>query len=159
VIDGKLNPAQLEALQRRLGEVYGRARLAVDRGVRNSTLRLARYIQQNKLSGQSLDVRTGLLKRSLQPPLFESDEDTTTGIIGRTMPAYGKAWEAGFSGSVMVKAHQRMNAGKDPRMVAIAAHARNVNMRAKHFLADSVNERGEAIKQDIRRRVLEAVKL
>jgi hypothetical protein len=47
---------------------------------------------------------------------------------------------------------------KDPRMIAVQARAMRVNMKAKHFLADSVNERGEAIKQDIRRRVLEAVK-
>jgi len=164
VIRGELDPSQLQALQRRLGDVYGKARQAVDKGVKENTFKLAAFIQNDKLSGQSLQVRTGMLKRSLQPPVFESDADSTTGIIGRTMPNYGKAWEVGFSGSVMVKAHQRMmktafgHPVKDPRMIAVQAHSKKVNMRAKHFLADSVNEQGEKIKLDIRARVLEAVK-
>lgn len=164
MINGQLNPAQLQALQRRLGDVYGKARKAVDTGVRQNTLKLASFVQNSKLSGQSLNAPTGMLKRSLQPPLFESDPDTTTGIIGRTMPNYGKAWEVGFSGSVMVKAHQRMmktafgHPVQNPRAILVQAHAKRVNMKAKHFLADSAKEQGEAIKQDIRRRVLEAVK-
>jgi hypothetical protein len=164
VISGNLNPSQLDALQRRLGAVYHQARQAVDLGVRQNAMKLASYIQNNKLSGQDLRVRTGMLKRSLNPPIFESDADTTTGIIGRTMPTYGKAWEVGFSGSVMVRAHQRMmktafgRPVKDPRAIMVQAHATRVNMPAKHFLANSAAEQGPQIAQDIRRRVQEAVK-
>lgn len=163
MIRGTLAPGQIETLRRRLESAYNKARQAMDKGIRKHAFRLAVFVQSEKLSGQVLNVRTGLLRRSIQPPLFEVGEDATTGIVGRTMPGYGKMFEAGFQGDVRVAAHERMMSlafGRpiqNPRKVTIAAYTRRVNIAPRAFLQTSLSENEEAIRQDIRQRVMEAV--
>lgn len=69
--------------------------------------RLQRKVREEKLNGQVLKVRTGLLRRSVDRRLI-TDGNAVSGVVS-TNVGYGKLHEYGFEGTVQqnVKAHLR----------------------------------------------------
>ena len=145
-----------------LGALAGLLHRAVGAGVRVSILDMVAHVTKNKLRGQYLRRRTGTLIRSITAsPRFATTPELVSGTLGSNLD-YARVHEEGFVGRVQVKAHVRRLVGpassragaRRLRKALIAgrstvahvrAHSRHVNVRARHFLRDTVSEkRGEA---------------
>lgn len=90
---------------------------------------LARRVQSNRLSGQSLHVRTGTLRRSIKSRVEESGTKMT-GIV-YTNVEYAPVHEFGFSGVVTVKEHLRRIADKS---FNVRSHSRRMNIPKRAFM-------------------------
>lgn len=123
-----------------------KVREAIRKEINLLGLEILRGVKANRLTGQSLNVRTGRLKRSINFKLTEAGE-AIQGRVG-TNVVYGRVWEKGFKGTVNVKAHQRRTKqGSAP----VSAHTRNVNLKARPFLLPELEMRREKIKTNLMR--------
>lgn len=135
---------------------------AVERAVKSSALSLVAYIKQEKLSGQVLNVKTGTLRRSIAAR-FETVDGEVRAYVGTNLK-YARIHEYGLKGQVPVKAHQRMmnvawgRRVKNPHMIDVRAHAMNVNIPARPFMAPSLAENREKITANIRQALAGALK-
>jgi hypothetical protein len=150
--------------------------------VRASILGMVAHVTKNKLRGQYLHRRTGTLIRSITAsPAFQSSEEVVRGTFGSNLD-YARAHEEGFSGKVQVKAHLRKLAprkllkarrlasgemilrAKDvrrnrriarrSRFAHVRPHSRQVDIPAKHFLADTVADKTAETGANVRKAVL-----
>jgi len=116
------------------------------------------FLSGQALSGQSLNVRSGRLRRSINEKFTEENGTTFTSSVG-TNVSYGRFWELGFSGLEEVKAHQRKmtmawgHRVANPREISVGAHPRKVEQAPRPFLQPSL----AAMKDAIRARLVGAI--
>jgi hypothetical protein len=111
-------------------------------GIERLSIRLTNKVK-DKLNGQVLKVRTGLLRRSITQAVMEQG-DTVTGITS-TAVAYARAHEYGFDGVVSVRAHMRtikqaFGRSINPVTFPVAAHSMHMKLPEKSFLRSSLRE-------------------
>lgn len=130
--------------------------------VENLSLKLMRKVKDEKLSGQILKNRTGMLRRSINYKVTSTPE-SVTGTVG-TNKEYAAAHEYGFSGVVTVKEHLRMATTawgqkmKNPHQVTVKAHDARRNLPERSFLRSSLNEMSGTIRADIEKALAKAIK-
>jgi hypothetical protein len=129
----------LEGLPDRL-----RAELKV--GIGRAALKLQREVVQQKLNGQVLKRRTGHLMNSVNQAVSESGTQIV-GIVSAGGPTvkYARAHEYGFSGTVTVKEHLRLQTmafGRpmEPRQVTVKAHSMKMNLPERSFLRSALRD-------------------
>jgi hypothetical protein len=137
---------------------------------------MVRYTIRSKLRGQVLNRVTGTLIRDVTAsptvePVAESG-GRITGAWGTSL-GYGRAHEEGFQGTVNVRAHHRRlrlrtksgrkrtektrlrDALRGKRTSArVRAHTRQVDIRAKWYLRDSLREKESKIDSAVRKALL-----
>ena len=139
------------------GDVRSQLRYAIGRSV----LKLQRSVQADKLTGQVLKVRTGLLRRSIGHLVIEGPE-FVAGTVS-TNVKYARAHEYGFRGQVSVRAHLRLvktafgKRLRHPVWVNVAAHTARMNLPERSFLRAALAEAAPAIEAEIARAVAAAV--
>lgn len=132
-----------------------RVRANVESAVQIEAFNLVSYIKQKKLSDVVLHVRTGRLRRSITARFEGQGSSTFLALVG-TNVKYARIHELGFEGTVQVPEHnvrahsRRMTTafGKplpEPKIVDVRAHVvkafgKNVKMKARPFLAPSLQE-------------------
>ena len=90
-------------------------------------------VVRNKMSGQYLGVITGTARRSITGGVRATPQ-SVTGEFGSGL-IYVRAHELGFRGTVAVKAHNRTSG-----TARVRPHQRVMNMRARRFLRDSLEQ-------------------
>lgn len=141
--------------------------------------RLQLKVEREKLKGQVLKVRTGLLHRSINSRLL-TDNNAVVGIVS-TNVGYGKAHEYGFSGTVTVKEHLR-KIRKQGRMslrsvkghemkvwtkkrgaltggvATVGAHTRHVDLPERSFLRSALADMQKEIVSGVEKAVADGIK-
>lgn len=108
------------------------------------------YVAKNKLSGQLLKRRTGTLAASIQHKVV-STSVSITGVVGSRINEgaplkYARIHEDGANQVVTVREHLRMmtmafgQAVKSPRKITVRAHSAKQHVKAKRYLAGSLEE-------------------
>lgn len=117
------------------------------RVVTASVFDLKAYVVSQKLSGQSLNRVTGTLAGSINTRIEEPGSSIfgRVGQLGSKSVPYAPIQEFGFSGPQTVKTHLRnitIAFGKSisPISITVNAHTRNVNIKEKRFMRDSLDE-------------------
>lgn len=119
-----------------------RARLFA--AVARASILLTRYVKEEKLSGQVLNVRTGTLRRKINYRMRETP-NSITGVVGVKL-AYAAIHEYGFDGDESVRAHLRRITQAFGRPLAspvtaeVRAYTRHVHMPERSFLRSSLRE-------------------
>lgn len=152
-----------ERVIKKLDKAQANLFIGVENSVKTEALNLLRYVKENKLSGQVLQVRTGRLRRSMTAKFEGQGTGTIRAIVGTNLK-YGRAWELGFKGDVKVKAFQRMQKMafgqpmKNPRMVEVKSFTRKMDMKARPFLGPSLEDNKQRILDNIREALSKALK-
>lgn len=110
-------------------------------------------VKTNRLSGQSLHVRTGTLRRSINRLVVQTG-DGVYAQVG-TNVAYAGVHEYGFQGIVNVRAHVRQMPSGEQN---VRAHTRRVDLPARSFLRSELASRADDIRAQIRKAAVEALK-
>lgn len=131
---------ELRALIERLGD---RLPAVVRPAVVASSQAMLRDVVLNRMSGQYLGVVTGTGRRSMEARVAEAANRLSASISNPL--GYIRAHEEGFKGPVSVRAHTRRlkargRAGKKKAATVahVRAHTRVANIRARHFMRDTV---------------------
>ncbi len=119
------------------------ARLGVD---------LQRSVQQDKLSGQSLKIRSGLLKASIDLQL-EQNGGTMSATVSTDLD-YARAQEYGFAGTVNVRASLRRVTEAFGRPIAektisVRAYSRRMDLPGRSFLRSALDDMAPQIQAGI----------
>lgn len=157
----------------RLAAMGGKVRSNLLRVIRSLTLEVEARVKQ-KLSGDVLHVRTGLLRSSITSRT-QVEGDSVVGSVG-TNVSYARVHEFGFNGVVTVAAHIRRTQaqmrratysvkgkdgeriykvrqtgkfGKSAGAVTVKTHQRHVNLPERSFLRSSLNEIADKARADI----------
>ncbi|MGD9613834.1 MAG: HK97 gp10 family phage protein [Alphaproteobacteria bacterium] len=125
--------------------------------------RLQRNVQKDKLSGQVLKVRTGVLRSSINLKVDDAP-DRITATVG-TKVAYARVHEFGFRGKQSVRAHLRKVTRLFGKPVTatlnIKAHTRNVKFPERSFLRSALKELEpdfkKGMKESLRRLIEDAI--
>ncbi|ENV98294.1 hypothetical protein P7L54_20800 [Acinetobacter bereziniae] len=138
-----------------LNEENNRVKVEIRRTITALTLKLQRMVQEDMLSGQRLNVQSGRLRGSLASKVEESG-GVIEGIVsaGGAHVKYAFIHEFGLSGSIGIKEHMRhikqaFGRPITPRDVLVKAHSRNVNVKEKRFMRDSLDEIAKIVPKDI----------
>jgi hypothetical protein len=134
---------------------------AVARTIERVLLMLVVRVKRDKLSGQVLKNRTGQLRQSItKDPAVGVHEDADgvsgrVGIFGGPTLGYGRAHEFGFSGTVAVPEHWRLQShawGQPiaPRSVLVSAHSMKLNLPERSFLRSALDDMRGDIDRDLR---------
>ena len=118
---------------------------AATRGLGKGMLLVQRDIVANRISGQYLGVVTGTARKSIGTQV-RTLRDRVQGFVGSPL-GYVRAHELGFSGPVPVRAHSRTLRGNTHD---VRAHERYVNMRARHFIRDSLRDKKDGVRLQVR---------
>ena len=142
----------LEAMKKRLtalgpqglaASVLAAVRLTVQTWLRGTV---------QKISGPYLGVVTGTARRSItSTAAIEGDGEVVRGRFGSPL-RYVRAHELGFRGAVYVREHVRDPTDRAAHIVR--AHSRYVNMRARHFMRDTIHEDLVGTEHRLRRALL-----
>src|SRR6266702_3268297 len=133
----------VESVRASLGDLPDQVRARVRVQVRRLGLELLRKVKSEKLSGQVLKVRTGLLRRSINEQTTEQG-DRIESAVG-TNVVYGRFWELGFRGLEQVKAHTHTLHGV---VAQVRAYSRRVNQGPRPFLRPALDEmRDQVVEQ------------
>jgi phage gpG-like protein len=145
-----------------LAAMPARVQAGLVRAVTALSLQVQQRVQEQKLSGQVLRVRTGTLRRSITATV-ETAPDSVIGTVGTNVP-YGRAHEYGFHGVVTVKAHLRTitkafgRALKEgSKQISVGAHPRQVNLPERSFLRSALKDLQPQIEQKLAQAVTEAM--
>jgi len=116
---------------------------ALFRGMKKAMIRVEARARSPYLTGRSLNVRTGHLRRSIVSGA-QIDGDTVTGHVG-TNVSYGRFWELGYHGPMSVRSHlrqirQAFGRPIDPRRVRVRAHIRQVHQDPRPFLRPAIED-------------------
>lgn len=121
---------------------------------------LQRNVQQDKLSGQLLTVRSGSLKSSIDLQV----DQTATGVTATvfTNLDYARAQEYGFAGTVNVRASLRRirEAFGRPiaeKTVSVRAHSRRMDLSERSFLRSALEDMTPEIVSEVEEALREAV--
>jgi phage gpG-like protein len=137
---------QLQALPQAVQSGLGRAMLQLAQQLQD-------HVQQDKLSGEVLRVRSGALRASIAAQTADSGT-TFSATVGSDLP-YAAAQEYGFSGTVSVRAHLRRirEAFGRPiaeRTISVGAYTRNMNLPARSFLGSALADMQPEIEAALR---------
>ena len=132
-----------EAVLDRLRALPEAGNAGVARAIAKLGLALQNDVQQDKLSGQVLSVRTGALKSSIDVTMRQSATSVTATVF--TDLDYAAAQEYGFSGMVSVRAGLRLIKEAFGRPVAgetvsVGAHSRRMNLPERSFLRSALDD-------------------
>jgi phage gpG-like protein len=153
LVGGKQLVAKLAAMPERVRE-------ALERAVKDLAFELQREVQQAKLSGQVLKVRTGGLRSSINT-VFQHSAETIEASVGTNI-RYGRVHEYGFDGTVEVPAHIRRISeafGRPiaPTVASVRAHSRHLHLPERSFLRSALAEMAPLIEERLRLAVAEAL--
>lgn len=136
---------------------------ALTKGVLNSvtraSIRLVRYVKENKLSGQVLHVRSGTLRRKVNYRVTQTDT-AITGQVGVRL-SYAPPHELGLDVEETVREHlrtakQAFGRTISPVTFSVRAHVRHMKLPERSFLRSSLRELTSEIQAEIRTGVLGA---
>jgi len=127
----------------RLRGLAGQANSGVARAIAKLGLDLQNHVQQDKLSGQVLAVRSGNLKSSIAMSVAQTASSVTATVASDL--DYAAAQEYGFFGVVNVKASLRQikEAFGRPisaKTISVAAHSRRMDLPARSFLRSALDD-------------------
>ena len=122
--------------------------------ITRKAIKLQAYTVAQKLSGQSLKVRTGRLRRSINSRVNDSAK-SIIGIVG-TNVEYAARHEYGFHGTVNVREHSRTT--KSGGTCSVRAYSYGLNYNGHPFLRPALSELQDSIISDINKAVNEAMK-
>ncbi|MDO5058581.1 MAG: HK97 gp10 family phage protein [Neisseria sp.] len=136
----KVQLAGMHEIQTALNLTDRRIATEVERSLAFLLFRLQKRIKTDKLLGQVLNRRTGNLRANIVRQM-EQNGKVLSGVVGIAPGApYGKLHEYGFSGTVSVPAHIRMQKQafgrrlKTPLAVKVSAHTRKLNLPERSFM-------------------------
>jgi hypothetical protein len=117
-------------------------------------------VQQNKLSGEVLKVRSGALKSSIDVDINKSAAGVTATVF--TDLDYAGAQEYGFSGTVNVRESLRLikQSFGHPiatKTVSVRAHTRQMDLPARSFLQSALDDMAPNISGDVEDALREAI--
>jgi phage gpG-like protein len=149
------------ALRRKLEGLPGRARIMIERAVSSVTLKLEARVKE-RLSGETLQVRSGNLRRSIHS-VVESDSTSITGEVVSSGVAYARIQELGgkvhIPEIVPTKAQALHFMGADGKEVFTKhVRAHDVTIPARSYMRSSLEEQKQAIKDELTRAIREAIK-
>jgi phage gpG-like protein len=101
----------VESFKHRLELAEKDVRVRLRQTVRELATLLIRHVKTQKLEGQVLHVQTGRLRRSINATFGETEASIFASV--GTNVSYGRVWELGFQGDVIVRAHVRRNSGRN----------------------------------------------
>lgn len=144
----------------RLRAMRNAAGSGVARAIAKLGVDLQNNVQQNKLSGQVLQVRSGLLRQSIAAQIDQSNTMVSASVC--TDLAYAAAQEYGFAGSVNVRASLRQikEAFGRPiaaKSVSVGAHSRRMDLPQRSFLRSALDDMTPDISADIEDALREAL--
>ncbi len=127
----------------RLRALPDRANTGIARAIAKLGLDLQNHVQQDKLSGQVLVVRSGALKSSINIANAQSATAITATVY--TELDYAAAQEYGFSGTVNVRASLRQirQAFGRPiaaKTIAVGPYSRRMNLPERSFLRSALSD-------------------
>lgn len=145
----------------RFARIPGNVRSQLAYTIGRMVMKLQRHIQQDKLTGQVLKVRTGTLRRSISHVVVEQGD----AIVGTasTNVEYARLHEYGYRGPLPVPAHLRLikqafgRELRHPVWVQVSAHSRNVNYPERSFMRSALRDMAPEIEHDIRAAVTQGV--
>lgn len=165
----------------RLKAMGGKVRSNLLKTIRSLTLAVEAKVKQ-KLSGEVLHVRTGVLRSSITSRTQVAG-DSVVGSVG-TNVRYGRVHEYGFKGIVTVNAHIRRTQaqmrkatysrrnkdgelaskvrqtgkyGRSTGATQVTTHQRQVNFPERSFLRSSLHEMADKARADILQAVREGM--
>ena len=136
------------------------ANAGLARAIAKLGIALQSHVQQDKLSGEVLNVRSGTLKSSIDVHIDKSAAGVTATVF--TDLDYAAAQEYGFSGTVNVRASLRMikQAFGHPiatKTVSVRAHSRQMDLPARSFLQSALDDMAPNISADVEDALREAI--
>ncbi len=144
----------------RLRAMPDAARSGLARAIAKLGIDLQNNVQQNKLSGQVLKVRSGSLKSSIDVETDQSAAAITATVS--TNLDYAAAQEYGFSGTVGVRASLRQIKEAFGRPIAektigVSAHSRRVDLPERSFLRSALDDMAPDISAGVEDALREAI--
>lgn len=136
-------------------DMNDRVRAEIRRTVNALTLKLQRTIQEDKLSGQNLNVQSGRLRGSISSKVEET-EGSIEGTVGAggSLVRYAFVHEFGLEDTLSIKEHLR-NIKKafgrpiTPKQITIKAHSRKAYFLERRFMRDSLDEVSKIVPKNI----------
>ncbi len=149
-----------EEVLARLRSIPGAVNTGLVRTVTKLGLDLQRRVQQDGLSGQTLAVRSGLRKSTIDLSLEQSGDYVTATISSGS--EYAHADEFGFTGTVDVRAGLRrvkeaFGRPTSEKLINTRAHSRRMALPERSFLRSALEEMGSAIRDEVEAAVREAL--
>jgi phage gpG-like protein len=144
----------------RLRALPNAANVGIARAVAKLGIALQNNVQQNKLSGQVLNVRSGTLKSSIDVAVDQGGGRMTATVF--TAVDYAAAQEYGFTGTVNVRASLRLikEAFGRPiaaKTIAVGAYSRRMNLPERSFLRSALADMTPDIGATVADAVREAI--
>jgi len=149
-----------EEVLARLRSIPGAVNTGLVRTVTKLGLDLQRRVQHDGLSGQTLAVRSGLRKSTIDLSLEQSGDYVTATISSGS--EYAHADEFGFTGTVDVRAGLRrvkeaFGRPTSEKLINTRAHSRRMALPERSFLRSALEEMGSAIRDEVEAAVREAL--
>jgi phage gpG-like protein len=144
----------------RLRELPDAANVGLARTIAKLGIALQSDVQQDKLSGQVLNVRSGVLKSSIGVEIDKSAIGITATVF--TDLDYAAVQEYGFSGAVNVRASLRLIRRAFGRPIAaktisVRAHSRWMDLPERSFLRWALDDMAPDISAGVKNALLEAI--
>lgn len=144
----------------RLSAMRDAANQGIARAIAKLGTELQNNVQQNKLSGQVLQIRSGSLRQSIA---VRVDQSATA--VSATVSSdidYAAAQEYGFSGTVNVQASLRQikEAFGHPiaaKTIGVGAHSRRMDLPERSFLRSALDEMAPDISAGVEDALREAL--
>jgi phage gpG-like protein len=149
-----------EAALDRLRALPDAANAGLARAIAKLGIDLQNHVQQDKLSGQVLKVRSGMLKSSINVQIDQSATGATATVF--TNVDYAAAQEYGFSGTVNVRASLRQIKEAFGRPIAaktisVRAHSRRMDLPERSFLRSALDDMTPDISAGVEDALREAI--
>lgn len=136
-------------------ELNDQVRAEIRRTINALTLKLQRTVQEDKLSGQNLNVQSGRLRGSISSKVEEA-ADYIEGTVGAggALVRYAFVHEFGLEKALNIKAHlrtikQAFGRPITPKQINIAAHTRKAYFLERRFMRDSLDEVAKIVPKNI----------
>jgi phage gpG-like protein len=144
----------------RLQQMPEVARAGVARAIAQLGIDLQTNVQQNKLSGEVLQVRTGSLRQSIMVQIDQTDTSTSA-TVSSNLP-YAAVQEYGFAGTVSIRAGLRQikEAYGRPiaaKAVSVRGYSRRVDLPERSFLRSALDDMTPDISVGIKDALREAI--
>ena len=136
------------------------AATGIARAVAKLGIDLQNHVQQDKLSGQVLSVRSGALRSSIDVATDQGATSITATVYSDL--DYAAAQEYGFSGTVNVRASLRQikEAFGRPitsKTIAVGPHSRRMNLPERSFLRSALDDMAPDIGAGVEDALREAI--
>ena len=146
-----------KALQARFDRIPDTVRERLRKTVESLALTLVASVQRSYLSGQSLKVKTGTLRRSINEKTTTT-ETSVEAAVGPNMKEakYAAFHEFGYHGTESVREHlmlikQAFGKPITPQQVTVGAHSRKVDYAGKPFMRPAFDAMRPQIVSEISR--------